>query len=335
MKQKKKSGFKKSRILSICFVLAASAGFTSGLYRNGLALEDVNIHVSQSGRSPVTLIFETGQQRGFYGEEGLQIRLVGATMQAGIQGLVAGSFHFSQILGQSSAAILRGAPLRIVMVFDQRPLWWLYGAKTIRKVEDLKGGKIVVVSGFGSALDQMTRAVLVQKGIEPGRDVVMQVIGSAAGRLAALVNGSVHAVALNPIDRLVAEKNGLNELVFFGDILEQVSAGVAVSEPTLSQRPEFVRRFLRGTYRGFLHFKSHEKETVSRIVETYKISEAEGLDIYKATLRILTPDGTMPRDLQERVIEFQRTQLKAEKIVSPENVYDFSMLRTLHKEAPR
>jgi hypothetical protein len=46
-------------------------------------------------------------------------------MLPGIQGLVGGSFQFSQILGQGAGAVLRGLPLKIVMVFDTRPLNWL------------------------------------------------------------------------------------------------------------------------------------------------------------------------------------------------------------------
>lgn len=326
------SDSRRSGFFGIFIILAVSIGLLFGLYRNALALEEVYTHVSQDGRSPLTLIYVIAAQRGYYREEGLHTNLVGATMQAGIQGLIAGSFHYSQILGQSSAAILRGAPLKIVMVFDQYPLWWLYGGKAIKKIEDLKGGKTVVVSGFGSALDQMTRALLTQKGIDPERDVVMQVIGSAAGRLAALLNGTVQAVALNPTDRLVAKKNGLNELAFFGDIVETISAGVAVSEQSLTQRTDFVRRFLRATYKGLLEFKSNEKGTVSKIVDIYKTSEPEAVDIYKASLRVLTPDGTLSRNVQESVVEFQRKQLKVEKNVPLENVYDFTLLRSVHND---
>ena len=71
---------------------------------------------------------------------------------------------------------------------------------------------------------------------------------------------------------------------------------------------------------------------MSKIVETYKTSEPEAVDIYKATLRILTPDGTMSRELQESIVDFQRKQFKVEKNVPPENVYDFSLLRSVHND---
>src|SRR5688572_17600234 len=81
------------------------------------ALDEVKVHVSGSA-SANSLIFHIGEQKGFYKESGLKVLPIVATSQAGIQGLLGGSFDASQILGQSSAFILRGAPLKIVMVFD-------------------------------------------------------------------------------------------------------------------------------------------------------------------------------------------------------------------------
>ena len=107
-------------------------------------------------------------------------------MLPGIQGLVGGSFHFSQILGQGAGAILRGVPLKIVMVFDTRPLNWLFARKEIRSLQELKGGKQIAVSSFGAALDQMTRDLLPKRGIDPQKDVVLRAIEPTPARLAAL-----------------------------------------------------------------------------------------------------------------------------------------------------
>src|ERR1051325_2395562 len=175
-------------------------------------------------------------------------------MLPGIQGLVGGNFQASQILGQGAGAILRGLPLRIVMVFDTRPLNWLYASKNIRTVADLRG-KQIAVSSFGAALDQMTRELLAKNGLEPQRDVVLRGVEPTPNRLAALMAGAVDAAVLNQMDRIIAKKNGFNELLFYGDDLEFVTAGAVVTEKTLAQKPDLVHRFLRGTLRGFHWFK--------------------------------------------------------------------------------
>lgn len=316
-------------ILALSFVGFAAVGLV--LPRGALSLDPVNVHIS-AGISPNTLLYRFTKEKGFYREEGLDVLLIQAGMLPGIQGLVGGSFHFSQILGQGAGAVLRGLPLKIVMVFDTRPLNWLYAGKNIKTIHDLKGGKQIAVSSFGAALDQMTRELLTKHGIDLQRDVVLRAIEPTPSRLAALLSGAVDAAVLNQLDRLIAKKSGFNELLFYGDDLEFVTAGAVVAEKTLVQSPDLVQRFLRGTLRGFLWLKTTEKEVVPKFAAAMKISESEAGEVYKAALKIMSADGTIPRSLQEKMIAFQRRSLKIEREVSPDQVYDFTMIRALNDE---
>lgn len=305
--------------------------FSLALVRPAQALDEVNLHIS-AGISGNALLYKFALEKGFYREEGLDVRPIQAGMLPGIQGLVGGSFDFSQILGQGAGAILRGVPLKIVMVFDTRPLNWLYARKEIRSLQDLKGGKQIAVSSFGAALDQMTRDLLPKRGIDPQKDVVLRAIEPTPNRLAALMSGAVDAAVVNQMDRIVAKKNGFNELLFYGDDLEFVTAGAVTTEKNLAQRPDLVRRFLRGTLKGFYWLKNDEKEVVARMIPIMKVTESEAIDVHQAWLRVMSADGTIPRSLQEKMIAFQRKSLKVDRDVSPENVYDLSIVRTLNDE---
>ncbi len=298
------------------------------------ALETAHLHIA-AGISPNSLLYRYSIEKGFYKEEGLDVLPVQAGMLPGIQGLVGGNFDFTQILGQSAAAILRGLPLKIIMVFDTRPLNWLYATKNVRTLEDLKGNKQIAVSSFGAALDQMTRELLRDNGIEPQRDVVLRAVEPTPNRLAALMSGAIDAAVLNQLDSLIAKKNGFNELLFYGDYLEFVTAGIAVADKTLAQRPDFVRRFVRGTLKGFWWFKSNPSEVVSRISKSMKVSESEAADVYRAAVRVMSSDGTIPPSLQDKMLAFQRKALKIEHDVAPESVYDFTMVRAINKDLGR
>jgi len=311
--------------------LVAGLVLGAGFAQPSFALEPVNLHIS-AGVSPNALIYRFTKEKGFYREEGLDVLPIQAGMLPGIQGLVGGSFQVSQILGQGAGAILRGVPLKIVMVFDTRPLNWLFARKEIKSLQELKGGKQIAVSSFGAALDQMTRELLPKRGIDPQRDVALRAIEPTPSRLAALMSGAVDAAVLNQMDRIIAKKAGFNELLFYGDDLEFVTAGAVVTEKTLAQKPDLVQRFLRGTLRGFNWFKTNEKEAVARLVPVMKVGESEATDVYHAALKIMSQDGTIPRSLQEKMIAFQRKSLKIEREVAPENVYDFSMVRALNEE---
>jgi NitT/TauT family transport system substrate-binding protein len=296
------------------------------------ALDDIKVHTSGSTSANV-LIYKIAQEKGFYQEENLNVLTIAATSQAGIQGLVGGSFDFSQILGQTSAAILHGAPLKNVMVFDTRPLFWFFGSKKIKRLEDLKGGKLIGVSSLGANTDQMTREVLALNGIDPRRDLVIQGTGTGAVRMAALLSGALDAAITNPTESIMARKQGLNELFFYGDYdLNIVSGGAALTDRMLKEKPDLVRRFLRATVRALLWFRANEKDAVARMAQGFKISHDDALGIYKATLKSYTQDGTISRDLQEKIISFQRKQLKVEKEIAPDKVYDFTILRTVNEE---
>ena len=94
------------------FILVVSVGLWLTFGRMSFALDEVKLHVSGAS-SPNALIFRFAKEKGFYREEGLELLPISAGMLQGIQGLIGGSFDFSQILGQGAGAILRGLPLKI------------------------------------------------------------------------------------------------------------------------------------------------------------------------------------------------------------------------------
>jgi NitT/TauT family transport system substrate-binding protein len=201
----------------------------------------------------------------------------------------------------------------------------------MKSIQDLKG-KQLAVSSFGAALDQMTRELLPRFGLEPMRDVILRAIEPPPNRLAALLSGAVDAAVLTHPETIIARRQGFNELIFFGDHIEFVSAGVVATEKNISQRPDFVRRFIRGALKTFYWIKSNEKEVVARLAKATKSSEADGLELYWTGLKLFSQDGTIPRTLQERMISLQRKVLQVEKEVPPESIYDFSFVRTGNKE---
>ena len=94
--------------------------------------------------STYTMPFQIAQEQGFYLEEGVDVRILGGVRTApSIQMLVGGNVEVSQTVGTTTlAAILQGAPLKVVMVFNDKPSYWLYSKKSIRSFADLKGAKV-------------------------------------------------------------------------------------------------------------------------------------------------------------------------------------------------
>jgi ABC-type nitrate/sulfonate/bicarbonate transport system substrate-binding protein len=290
------------------------------------AADVARVHRTGVG-SPNAFIFVAGVDKGFYKDHGLETLTIMAQPQVGVQGLIGGSFDFSQILGASATAIMRGVGLKLVMVFDSKPQFWLYGAPEIRSLQDLRG-KVVAIQTIGGASGHMTRELLHQSGIDPQRDVKIQVI-PLEGRLAALGGGGIAATVVNAPERTRAGKLGFNELAFYGDHFEYSSGGVAVTDKMLAERPDFVRRFLAATLQTFQWYKRNEKEAVQIFARFSKMPEDDARGVYRASLKAFTEDGTLAPGAQERIINFHKNEVKIDKDIPAQRVFNFAALQSI------
>jgi len=315
---------KANRTFSIAFVLLMLllAGFVPG----ALAVDTAKVHRTGIG-SPNAFLFVAGVDKGFYRDQGLDTLTIMAQPQVGVQGLIGGSFDFSQILGATTTAIMRGVRLKIIMVFDSKPQFWFYGAPDIKRLQDVRG-KTVAIQTIGGASGQMTRELLIKNGIDPQRDVTIQVI-PLEGRLAALGSGSVAATVVNAPERTRAGKMGFNELAAYGDHFEYSSGGVAVTEKLLAERSDFVRRFLAGTLQTLQWFRTNEKEAVRMFARFSKVPEEDALSVYRASVKAYTEDGTLTPAAQERILDFHKNEVKIEKDIPAQRVFDFSLLQSI------
>jgi len=97
-----------ARLAFLIVTLALCAGSSNISF----ALDEAKIHVA--GTPNITsFVYHVGKEKGFYREEGIELQPIMAGMLQGIQGLIGGSFDYSQMLGQGGGAIMRGAPLKI------------------------------------------------------------------------------------------------------------------------------------------------------------------------------------------------------------------------------
>lgn len=79
-------------------VLIISVALFLRLFEASFAMEDVKLHVADSG-SVNTIVSRIGVAEGFYKEEGLNVLEIVARATVGIQGLLGRSFDFSHFAG--------------------------------------------------------------------------------------------------------------------------------------------------------------------------------------------------------------------------------------------
>src|ERR1043165_1927818 len=193
------------------------------------------VKVHSPGRSILSLPFQIAEDQEFYKDEGVGVEFLVMPTGAGVQALIAGDVDASQILGLTlRAAINRGAPLKIVMVFNDRPTYSLMSRKDVTSPDELKG-KIIASSSPGASSDVLLQRWLTRNKLAPRKDLTIVYIGATAITYQALVRGSVAAAVLVPPFDARAKTEGFYELSNFGkeDLGPFLGGGVSVSDKFL------------------------------------------------------------------------------------------------------
>lgn len=289
------------------------------------------LRVSSPGLDTVySMPYRIAEDQGFYVEEGLDVRILpGVKTGPSVQMLVAGSVEATQTIGPTTlAAILRGAPLKIVMVFNDKPSYWLYSKKSIRSFADLKGAK-VASSTPGSTNDRLLKIVLEKNGVDWKKDLVIIYIGTSDVRIKSLLSGAVDAAVLVLPGNFVAKDSGFTELASFESEVGALTGGVATSEPFLIERRNVMVRFLRATLRGLKLFNNNREATAKIMTKYMNIPYEKALRTYDVSIPVFVSDGMLSEDFQDRVLDFQLKAIGTDKKLSRDKVFDFSIMKSL------
>ena len=285
---------------------------------------------SPSASSVYAVVFRIAEEQGYYLDEGLDVRiLAGVKTATSVQMLVGGSVDATQTVGPTTlAAMLRGAALKIVMVFNDKPAYALYAKKNIRAFSDLKGAR-VASSTPGSTNDRLLKIVLERNGVDWKRDLQIVYIGTSDVAIKALLSGSIDVAVLSHPGNLIAKDAGFIELASFEREVGALTGGVAVSESFLTKRRDAAVRFLRATLKALKFFKSNREGSAKIMAKHMTLSYEAALKTHDASAPFFVSDGLISEDFQDKVLDFELKAIGSDKKISREQVFDFSIMKSL------
>lgn len=111
---------------------------------------------------------EIARQKGFYKEEGLNVRSIVVSTGLQATALAAGELDYSTVGGAVIRAAAKGLRVKAVMGWWDRPLHILVGKSELMDIKDLKHKK-VAISSIGSTPYVMVKEALKAAGMEIGR----------------------------------------------------------------------------------------------------------------------------------------------------------------------
>ena len=286
--------------------------------------EVVHIGISTPGLYEIPT--EIARRKGFYKDEGLDIRKVVMRTNLQVPALMAGELDYSTVSGLIARASIQNLPVKGVMGWFDRPLHILIGRPGFKKLTDLKGRKIGV-SGLGSAPHIILREALSQAGMNPDRDVTTLAIGGSGDRLAALIAGTVDATPLDVAYVEKAEKLGLVSVLYFGDVVHTRLGGFGVSFDKIRKNPAQIVRVIRASLKGVRFIRDNKPDTLSIMRDYLNVSAEGALKIHDFSMRSLNVDGWVAKDTMDTEIRLAREQLKITEDISEDKIMDWRFLK--------
>jgi NitT/TauT family transport system substrate-binding protein len=285
----------------------------------------VKVHLP--GYSTSSLPFLIADDLGFYKDEGIRIEIIRIRTAAGIQALIAGAVDVSQVVGPTVlAAVLGGAPLRVAMVFNDKPTFKLYVKKQFKSFADLKRAKIGS-STLGSTNDRLLKVVLEKNGVDWRKEIDIIYIGTSDVVFKALQAGSIDGAALTPPASFQAEEFGFYPLATFINEVGALQGGVATTIGFLQHRRDVAQRFLRATLKGLKYFKSNRGETVKVLAKFMELSGDKAGRVYDESVPAFVSDGLISEEFQDKVLDFELKTIGTDKKISKDRLFDFSLVK--------
>ncbi|MGH7796956.1 MAG: ABC transporter substrate-binding protein [Candidatus Binatia bacterium] len=291
------------------------------------------LKVAIPSTTQAVLAFTIARDKGYYRAEGLDVELILMSAPIASRALLSGDVAVATVGGSGLPPILRGSPLKFLFTTYNRAMFWLYAKPEIRDVKALKG-KRVGVSGIGSGPDSLMREILRRNGLDPSRDVTVLSLGVMPLIFSGLQSGIVDAAMLSPPVTFKAEDAGFRELVSFPkqDLVE-LQGSILVRDALLQSDPAQMEKFIRGTYKGFLHLKENRAGTIPIVARYLRVSDSVAAKAYDNVVRAsLTHDGTLNTDTQAKAVEHVLKRLDLKEGPPLAKIFDFSLTRKVIAE---
>jgi len=289
-----------------------------------------NIRVATASMTSSAVIYLLiAQREGYFKGENLNVEILNMRGEIAAKIASAGEIDFfTQGLSGLTAA-MRGVPLKILMIVEQKPAWDFVSQPNITTFAQLKGGTVGILS-FEGSVAQATREMLRRNKLDPAKDVQLMVMGGNDMRFVSLKGKAIHATLLDPANSYRAKKAGFNVLASAGDyVANYLNSGIVAPQEMIRQSPDKFRRFMTASLKGYLVFLNRRDASIHHMIEILKAKDREAVAaIYDANVKVISRDGTADEKVLEAVIEDAKRSTGVKKDFRVADFFDFTFLRT-------
>ena len=273
------------------------------------------------------------QERGFFREEGLQVNLTQIRGDVAKAGMLTGDLFAYNSVATSARAFQAGAPLKILVVNLQSPLFWLVTRPELKSFNDLKG-KVMGTTSFGGVQLTAGLRMLRKGGLNPEKDVTVVLAGDTQTQFQSVVSGAIQMAVLSPPTVIIArDKFKLNILANAVDEFPSFfQSGLAVSDKTFAERKDLVKSVLRAQAKANRFFFDNEAGASEVIAKFLKVESPVAVESYRISRKAFSATGIVS---EKQIEEFLRIDAGIMKVSDPLRAvaaFDSSLQRQVNQE---
>lgn len=289
---------------------------------DGITAQLTKVRISYSSRSNSNTPFIIALNKGFFVEEGLDVELIQVNPRLAATAVINGDLDLTTTFGTTLRSIIGGFPIKFVAVAVKKSEHILVVRPEIKEIRDLNGKKLGVATLFGSD-QRAAEEMLKGKGFSP---TMMKPIalGESPVRAQALRAGLVDAISITSPFDLSLKSEGFRFLAGPQDVqIALPTSGLAVSNRTLQQNPQLVKRAVRGLLKAHRFVFENKKEVLPEMIRYLDQTP----DVAERSYDLLA--GSLSRNGE---ITEQEWDALTEKKKPVDEVRDFTLLREAQKE---
>lgn len=296
------------------------------------AQADDRVRISYASRSISSILPFIAVDKGFFKEETLAPELILTRGTTAIAASVAGDVEAIHIMGSAIRGIIQGLPMKVLAVYNQRPLFWLATRPELKTFADLKG-KTMAVTTIGGSQQLAGIHMLRKGGIDPAKEITTIVSGDVPAQLQAQISGPVHITVLSPPTVFIArDRYKLNLLASTSEEYINFISGIIVSEKTLRERTGLIKRTLRAMAKANRFFFANENGSAEVLAKYLNVTQAIALDTYRSSRSAFTVNAIPTEKELDEHLKSDMQFLNLKTPVKASAVFDFSMQREVNSE---
>lgn len=262
-------------------------------------------------------------------QEGISADVIQMQTPVAIAALIAGDVDYTLAFESSVNAVLKGAPIIGIEIYQIRLPQVIVARPEIRTFADLKGKSAAVPDMSSSGLNGF-RHILRSYGLND-KDYNMVVVGSEPNRLNSLVTERLEFTWFSPPFHMKALKAGMKALSSTKDFVKSPN-GIATSLKNLKEHREQVRKLLRTFLQTNRWMRSHPDETIDFLMSQYKLDRETAASSYELYVPTLSDNGQIEDEYIQEIIDRWRQQTGSSATVPLDRVRDFSIVKEIAGE---